>query len=169
MQTNNGGPSRRDFLKTTGAAVAASAIAGAVIPQVHAAENNTIKVALIGCGGRGTGAVVDALSVDQGPLQLVAMADVFEDRLSSSYANLHTRFADKMDVTVERRFIGFDAYQKAMDCLDPGDIAIFATPLAFRWVHFRYAIGKGLNVFMEKPLTADGPTSVRMLKLGEEA
>ena len=65
----------------------------------------------------------------------------------------------------ERKFIGFDAYQKAMDCLKPGDIAIFTTPLAFRWVHFTYAIEKGLNVFMEKPLTADGPTSRRMLKL----
>ena len=69
----------------------------------------------------------------------------------------------------DRQFVGFDAYQKAMDCLKPGDIAIFATPLAFRWVHFAYAIQKGLNVFMEKPVTADGPTSRRMLKLAEEA
>ena len=74
-----------------------------------------------------------------------------------------------MAVPPERRFIGFDAYQKAMDCLKPGDIAIFTTPLAFRWVHFAYAIAKGLNVFMEKPLTADGPTSRRMLKLAEAA
>ena len=56
-----------------------------------------------------------------------------------------------------RKFVGFDAYKNAMDCLKPGDVAIFATPLAFRWVHFDYAIKKGLNVFMEKPLTADGP------------
>ncbi len=74
-----------------------------------------------------------------------------------------------VDVPEDRKFIGFDAYQKAMDCLKPGDIAIFTTPLAFRWVHFTYAIQKGLNVFMEKPLTADGPTSRRMLKLAEEA
>ncbi len=74
-----------------------------------------------------------------------------------------------MDVPQERKFIGFDAYRHAMDCLKPGDIAIFTTPLAFRWVHFTYAIQKGLNVFMEKPLTADGPTSRRMLKLAEEA
>ena len=58
----------------------------------------------------------------------------------------------------DRQFIGFDAYQKAMDCLKPGDVAIFATPPAFRWVHFGYAIEKGLNVFMEKPVTVDGPT-----------
>ena len=69
----------------------------------------------------------------------------------------------------DRKFVGFDAYKKAMDCLKPGDIAIFATPLAFRWVHFTYAIEKGLNVFMEKPVTVDGPTRPRMLKLAEEA
>ena len=69
----------------------------------------------------------------------------------------------------DRQFVGFDAYKKAMDCLKPGDIAIFATPLAFRWVHFAYAIEKGLNVFMEKPLTADGPTSPQDAQAGREA
>ena len=78
-------------------------------------------------------------------------------------------FGDQVDVPKDRQFVGFDAYQKAMDCLKPGDIAIFATPLAFRWVHFTYAIQKGLNVFMEKPLTADGPTSRKMFELAEEA
>jgi predicted dehydrogenase len=169
MQANSGSPSRRDFLKSTGAAVAVSAIAGAAIPRVHAGEDNTLQVALIGCGGRGTSAVVDALSAQQGPLKLVAMADVFGDRLKGSFEGLKGRFADKVDVPDDRKFIGFDAYQKAMDCLKPGDIAIFATPLAFRWAHFGYAIDKGLHVFMEKPLTADGPTSVRMLKLSEAA
>ena len=70
---------------------------------------------------------------------------------------------------LDRTFIGFDAYKKAMDCLKPGDVVIFATPPAFRWVHFTYAIQKCMNVFMEKPVTVDGPTSRRMLKLGEEA
>ncbi len=65
--------------------------------------------------------------------------------------------------------MGFDAYKQAMDCLSPGDVAIFATPPAFRWVHFTYAIKKGLNVFMEKPVTVDGPTSRRMFKLAKEA
>ena len=69
----------------------------------------------------------------------------------------------------DRQFIGFDAYQKAMDCLRPGDVAIFTTPPAFRWVHFGYAIEKGLNVFMEKPVTVDGPTTRKMLALGEES
>ena len=97
------------------------------------------------------------------------MADAFRDRLDRSYASLKKRFGDQVDVPEDRKFVGLDAYQKAMDCLKPGDVAIFTTPLAFRWVHFGYAIQKGLNVFMEKPLTADGPTSRRMLKLAEES
>src|SRR3989442_146867 len=163
--------SRREFIKNTGKIAAASALAGVAIPHVHAAENNTIQVALVGCGGRGTAAAGDALSVKNGPIKLVAMADVFEHRLKSSYDALKRskEFGKLVEVPEDRKFIGFDAYQKAMDCLKPGDVAIFATPLAFRWVHFTYAIEKGLNVFMEKPLTADGPTSRRMLKLAEEA
>ena len=162
--------SRREFLKTTGRFAAASALANVMIPHVHAAENNTIQLALIGCGGRGTGAAMNALSVKQIPLKLVAMADVFKDRLDGSYGALKgSSLGNLVDVPAERKFIGFDAYQKAMDCLKPGDIAIFTTPLTFRWVHFASAIQKGLHVFMEKPLTADGPTSRRMLKLGEDA
>ncbi len=97
------------------------------------------------------------------------MADTFPDRLQKDLSKLQTQFASQVDVPQERQFIGFDAYQKAMDCLKPGDVAIFATPPAFRWVHFSYAIQKGLHVFMEKPLTADGPTSKRMFSLGREA
>ncbi len=161
--------SRREFLKGTGRIAAASAIAAGIAPRMYAGQNNTIKVALIGCGGRGTGAADNALSVRQGPIKVVAMADVFENRLKSSYANLKKMHGDKVDVPEGRKFIGFDAYKNAMDCLSPGDIAIFATPPGFRWVHFTYAIKKGLNVFMEKPVTVDGPTSRRMFKLGEEA
>jgi predicted dehydrogenase len=161
--------SRREFLKDTSRLVAASALAGTAIPHVHAAENNTLQVALVGCGGRGSGAAGNALSAKGGPLKLVAMADVFENRLKGSINNLQRQFENQMDVPPERQFVGFDAYKKALDCLKPGDIAIFATPPAFRWVHFTYAIQKGLNVFMEKPVTVDGPTSKRMLKLAEEA
>ena len=163
--------SRREFIKNTGKIAAASALAGVAIPHVHAAENNTIQVALIGCGNRGAGAASDALSVKNGPIKLVAMADVFENRLKVSYDALKRSkdFGKQVEVPEDRKFIGFDAYKKAMDCLKPGDVAIFATPLAFRWVHFGYAIQKRLNVFMEKPLTADGPTSRRMMKLAEEA
>jgi len=161
--------SRREFLKTTSRIAVASAIVGATVPRVHAAENNTLQVALIGCGGRGTGAAADAMSVKQGPVKLVAMSDIFEDRVASSYANLDKRFGERMDVPEDRRFVGFDGYKKAMDCLKPGDIAIFATPLAFRWVNFAYAVQKGLHVFMEKPVTADGPTSRRMLEIADQS
>jgi predicted dehydrogenase len=170
-QTPDSLSSRREFIKSTGRLAAASALAGVALPHVHASENNTIQIALVGCGGRGTGAAGDALSVSgkNGPTKLVAMADVFDHRLKSSYETLKRHASKQTDVPEDRKFIGFDAYKKAMDCLKPGDVAIFTTPLAFRWVHFTYAIQKGLNVFMEKPLTADGPTSRRMIKLAEEA
>src|SRR5260221_7343500 len=161
--------SRREFLKSTGRIAAASALAGAVIPHVHAAENNTIQVALVGCGGRGSGAAGNALSTSPGPIKLVAMAHVFPERLNSSYETLQKQFADKVEVPEDRKFVGFDAYQKAMDTLKPGDVVILATPPAFRWVHFTYAIEKRLNVFMEKPVTVDGPTSKPILKLPDDA
>lgn len=169
MSESKIGTSRREFLKSTSRIAVASALASAAAPRVHAAEDNTLQVALIGCGGRGTGAAADALSVKQGPVKLVAMADIFEDRLSGSFKNLNDRFAAQVDVPEDRKFVGFDAYKKAMDCLKPGDIAIFASPLTFRWVHFARAVEKGLHVFMEKPLTADGPTSRRLIKLAEQA
>jgi len=161
--------SRREFLKSTGRLAATSTLVGGIASRMYAGENNTIRLALVGCGGRGSGAAADALSVKAGPVKLVAMADVFQERLADSYKNLKEEHSDKVDVPEDRRFIGFDAYKKAMDCLKPGDVAIFATPPAFRWVHFTYAIEKGLNVFMEKPVTVDGPTSKRMLKLAEDA
>ena len=161
--------SRRDFLINTSRFAAASALAGVAIPAVHAAASDMIQLALVGCGGRGTGAAADALNTKSGPIKLVAMADVFENRLSGSFNELTKRFASQVDVPEDRKFIGFDAYRKAMDCLKPGDVAIFATPPAFRWVHFTYAISKGLNVFMEKPVTVDGPTTRKMLALAEES
>ncbi|SIO22513.1 Predicted dehydrogenase [Singulisphaera sp. GP187] len=175
MTEPKGGTSRREFLKDTGRiAAATSALAGIAIPSVHAGENNTIKVALIGCGGRGTGAAANALSVQKGPIKLVAMADVFQDKLDRAHDQLTKEFADAsktntVDVPNDRKFIGFDAYKKAMECLEPGDVAIMATPPAFRWVQFTEAIARNLNVFMEKPVTVDGPSTRRMLALGEES
>ena len=160
---------RRGFLKDTGRIAAASTLVGAAVPHVHAGENNTIQVALVGCGGRGTGAAANALSVQNGPTKLVAMADVFDHRLASSYGNLAEKFADQVDVPEDRKFVSFYGYKKAMDCLNPGDVVILATPPAFRWVQFTYAIEKGINVFMEKPVTVDGPSTRRMLALGEES
>ena len=161
--------SRRDFMKTSGKIAAASALAGVNIPLVHGQESNTINVALVGCGGRGTGAADNAMNVNNGPVKLTAMADVFQHRLDNSYRGLKRKMGALVDVPEDRKFIGFDAYKNAIDCLRPGDVAIFTTPLAFRWVHFTYAIEKGVNVFMEKPLTADGPTSRRMIALADKA
>lgn len=161
--------SRRAFLKNTGRVTAASVLAGVMVPRVHAAEDNTIQVALIGCGGRGSGAAANALATTSGPIKLVAMADVFENRLNASCEQLQKMFAEKVDVPQDRRFIGFDSYRKAIDCLKPGDLAIFATPPVFRWVHFGYAIEKGVHVFMEKPTSVDGPTTRKMLDLAEKA
>src|SRR5262252_10779533 len=162
-------PSRRTFLSEAGRLAGVSTLSGVALPHVHAAENNTIQLALVGCGGRGTGATENALGIKNGPIKLVAMADVFPQKLSDSHGRLRGRFASQMDVPQERQFLGFDAYRKALDVLKPGDVAILATPPAFRWVMFDYAINKGLNVLMEKPVTVDGPTTRRMLKLAEAA
>ncbi len=162
--------SRRQFLKTTGAAVATSALAGVTIPHVHAAGSDQVQVALVGCGGRGTGAAANALgTTNLGPIKLVAMADVMENRLKNSAEGLLKQFPDQANVSDDAKFVSFDGYRHAMDMLKPGDVVILTTPLAFRWVHFTYAIEKGLNVFMEKPLTADGPCSRRMLDLSAQA
>lgn len=164
-----GATSRRQFLTNTSRAAGASALAGIALPHVHAAENNTVQLALVGCGGRGTGAAINALSVQNGPTRLVALADVFPKKLNDSYDKLKSQFAGQVDVPPERRILGFDAYRQAMDSLKPGDVVILGTPPAFRWVHFGYAIDKGLHTFMEKPVTVDGPTTRRMVALGEAA
>lgn len=179
--------SRREFIKNTGRFAAASALAGAVLPHVHAAEDNTIRLALIGCGGRGSGAVANAMSAGGlvlgddggtkraalsgagGPVKLVAMADLRQDKLDQSHAAL-TQTLDKLiDVPPERRFLGFDAYRKAIDCLRPGDVAMLATHAAFRAPHLEYAVEKGINVFMEKDFASDPGGIKRILKAGEAA
>ncbi|MCA9138328.1 MAG: Gfo/Idh/MocA family oxidoreductase [Planctomycetales bacterium] len=165
-------PTRRQFLEsTTKAAAAAATLAAASAHTVHAAEDNLIRIGLVGCGGRGTGAARNALSVDNGPIKLVALGDVFENKLKSTHTSLAESkdLGEKVDVPEERQYVGFDAYKKVMDTLEPGDIVVLATPPAFRWVHYTYAIERGLNVFMEKPVTIDAPTSVRMLELNKLA
>jgi predicted dehydrogenase len=162
---------RRNFISNSGKLATGSALAGVALPVVHGKSSDTTKIALVGCGGRGTGAASNALSVSaaNGPTKLVAMADVFQSKMDRSYNGLINKHKDKVDVPEERRFIGFDGYEKAMDALDPGDVVIFTSPCAFRWVHYQYAIKRGLNVFMEKPVTPDGHSSRKMLELNEEA
>ena len=162
--------SRRQFIQTgTLVTTAASALTAVSIPKVHAASSEEIRVAIVGCGGRGTGAVENALQDANGAIKLYAMADVFENKLTSSHEKLKDKHGDKVDVPPERRFYEFDGYKNAMDTLRPGDVVILSTPPAFRWVHFTYAIEKGLNVFMEKPVTIDGPGSQRMFELGKKS
>jgi predicted dehydrogenase len=162
-------PSRRDFIKNTSRVAAASILTGGLSPRLYAGESNTIRVALVGCGGRGTGAAANALSVKNGPIKLVAMADVFPERLAASLDSLKKNHRTQVEVPQDHQFIGFEGYRKAMDCLKPGDVVILGTPPAFRWVHFTYAIQKNLNVFMEKPITVDGPTTRKLLELARQS
>jgi predicted dehydrogenase len=162
------GTTRREFLKTSGAIAAGVALAGAVARPGYAAENNIIKIALVGCGGRGTGAASQALST-KGPTKLWAMADVFDKRLQSSLANLKPAHEQQIEVPPERQFVGLDGFKKAIDSLGKGDLVLLTTPPAFRPIHFAYAVQKGIHVFMEKSFAVDAPGIRRVLSTGEEA
>ncbi len=161
--------SRRKFIQNSGRVAAASALAGVSLPHVHGADDQTIRLALIGCGGRGAGAVANALSAPAGPVKLVAMADVFDDKQSRAYDALKKKFKDQVDVPEDHRFIGFDAYRNAIDCLKPGDIALLTTNAYCRATHLDYAVEKGINVFMEKSFAPDPGGLHRMLRAGEAA
>ena len=184
--TKNVAP-RREFLKKTAHIAAVSALAGVVVPHVHAGEDNTIRLALIGCGGRGSGAVANAMSAGglvmtneyrdsgeenakkHGPVKLFAMADLFEDRLKNTHGALSKLLGDQVDVPKERQFLGFDAYRKAIDCLRPGDVALLTTHAAFRTTHLAYAVEKGVNVFMEKSFAVDPGGVHQLLQLSDAA
>ena len=163
-------PSRRRFLQWSGRAAAASALAGVAIPRVHAAEDNTIRLALIGCGGRGSGAVGNALSSPHGPCRLVAMADLFSKRIAGAHQALSARYPGTVDVPLDRRFVGFDAFKKAIDVLRPGiDVALACTYPAFRICHLEYAVRKGVHCFMEKSFATDPCGVRRIIAAGQEA
>jgi myo-inositol 2-dehydrogenase / D-chiro-inositol 1-dehydrogenase len=159
---------RREFLKSASHAVAGATLAAALPRPGYAAEANTIKIALVGCGGRGAGAAANALST-AGPVKLVAMADAFAHRLESSLNSISQKFAAKVDVPPERRFVGLDGFKKAIDQLGKTDLVLLATPPAFRPMHFEYAVQKGVNVFMEKSFAVDAPGVQRVLRAGEVA
>jgi predicted dehydrogenase len=160
--------SRRDFLKSTSTAVAGAALTSALTARSYAAEDNTIPIALVGCGGRGTGAAANALAT-KGPTKLVAMADVFPDRLQSSLNRLSTQFEGRVDVPQERQFLGMDAYKKAIEAVGPGGVVLLTTPPAFRPLHLEHAVAQNRHVFMEKSFAVDAPGIRRVLKAGEEA
>jgi predicted dehydrogenase len=161
--------SRRDFLKVSGGAVAAAGLVRAIETRAWAAgTEETIKVALVGCGGRGTGAAEQALST-KGTTQLAAMADVLPDRLEGSHKLLSGKFKEKATVPPDCRFIGMDAFKKAIDLIGPGGLVLLTTPPAFRPIHLEYAVEKGVNVFMEKSFAVDGPGIRRVLAAGKKA
>ena len=160
--------SRRCFLARTGKGAGAT-LAAAAITHVHAAEEHTIRLALIGCGGRGCGAAVNAFEASGGPVKLVAMADLYADRLASASRNLAGKYAAQMDVPPDRQFVGFGAYRNAIDCLRAGDIAMLTGYAAFRPVQLEYAVRQGVHVFMEKSFACDPPGVRRVMRASEEA
>jgi myo-inositol 2-dehydrogenase / D-chiro-inositol 1-dehydrogenase len=165
--------SRRDFLKTASTGLAAAALTGAMRTPVHAADDETLKVALIGCGARGAGAAAQAIST-AGPVKLWAMADAFSDRLEMSLNAIsrgmkagYDREAtagleSRIDVPKERRFVGLDAYRHAID--SGADVVLLVEPPGFRPQHFEYAVNAGKHVFMEKPVASDVAGVQRVLK-----
>ncbi len=162
-------PSRRNFLTTSaGAVVAGATLERAIAARSYAGEEHTIPIALVGCGGRGTGAATQALST-KGPTRLVAMADVFADRLKDSLDQLTQQHSPQLEVPCDRQFLGTDAYRKAIDCVAPGGVVLLATPPAFRPIHVEYAVSRGCHVFMEKSFGVDAPGVRRILKAGEAA
>lgn len=173
-------PSRRDFIKTGSALMVGGTLLGTnlgVARAAHAAANNEIKVALIGCGGRGTAAAVEALGTE-GPVTLWAMADAFTDQVEKSHRQISSEVEkrsargneaykdSRIDCPPERQFSGLDAYQKAID--SGVDLVILATPPGFRPQHFDSAVKAGKHVFMEKPVAVDGP-GIRKVKAANEA
>lgn len=160
--------SRRTFVKNT------ALISGAMVlptfqmdAMVNVFNEKKLKIALVGCGGRGTGAAVQALRADDN-VELVAMADAFEDRLKSSLMNISKEMGEttKVNVKEEHQFVGFDAAKKAIDL---ADVVILATPPGFRPQHFEYAIDAGKHVFMEKPVATDVPGVRKVLAAAKKA
>jgi predicted dehydrogenase len=170
---------RRYFLKTSSSASLAALLAGQSFAQTtlgplfvseslpgNAAGNAPLRIGLIGCGGRGTGAASQALST-AGEIRLVAMADAFSDRLESSLKTLLQYHPEKVDVPADRRFVGFDAYQKVI--ASDIDVLVIATPPGFRPIHFEAGVDAGKHIFMEKPVAVDGPGIRRVLKAAQVA
>jgi predicted dehydrogenase len=153
---------RRDFIKGSAAGTAATVAAtGVSVPLVHAAGSGTIKVGLVGCGGRGTGAAEQALKADSGN-KLVAVADAFQDRIDDHLSELKgSGIGAQVDVPKERQYAGFDAYRHVIDQVD---VVLLTTPPHFRPIHLLYAVSKGIHVFVEKPMAVDGPGLRRFMQ-----
>lgn len=157
---------RRSFLKV--AAVGGAVLSNSWMRSVHAAGSDEIKIALSGCGGRGTGAVADALANKVGAnLKLIALHDAFKERVDASLHALKGRFGDKVDVPPERQFTDLDGYLKLMQT--DADIVLLCSPPGFRPLHYDAAVKAGKHVFLEKPVAVDGPGVRRIMAINEEA
>ncbi|AIM36346.1 Gfo/Idh/MocA family oxidoreductase [Sphingobacterium sp. SG20118] len=156
---------RRDFLKTTAAIAGGTVLSSMPLAGAFAAGSDVIKVALIGCGGRGTGATFDALNSGFN-IKVVALADAFKDNLDSTYKTLKDKWQDKIDVPEQHKFVGFDAYKEAIKL---ADVVILTTPPGFRPIHFEEAVRQGKHVFMEKAVAVDVPGVRRILAAAEIA
>ncbi len=165
MDKKSVGGQRRDFLKTSAVLAGGAMLSGMPFMGAHASVDDTIKVVLVGCGGRGTGASFNAIASGAN-IKIVAMADAFRDRLDDAYSKLSERHPDKLDVPEDRKFVGFDAYQKAIPL---ADVVILATSPGFRPIHFEEAVRQGKHIFMEKPVATDIPGIRRVLAAAEEA
>lgn len=170
------GTSRRDFIKKSSLLVAGGAVAGglSVARAAHAYGSDEIKIGLVGCGGRGTGAAVQVMATSRnedikpnGGVKLVAMADAFRDRLQSCYRTVKGKHSQLVDVPAERQFSGLDSYQRVLEC--DIDLVILATPPGFRPLHFEAAVNAGKHVFLEKPVGTDAPGIRRLLAANEAA
>jgi len=149
-------PSRREFLRTSTAASAIAFAAPAILvrQKAFAANTDTIKIGLVGCGGRGTGAAGDAMNADPN-LIITAVGDAFADQAEKSLKGLREQFGERVAVTPEKTFTGLDAYKKVID--SGVDVVLLASPPGFRPFHLRYAVEAGKNIFCEKPMATDGP------------
>jgi myo-inositol 2-dehydrogenase/D-chiro-inositol 1-dehydrogenase len=158
---------RRNFLKTSSAATGAALLGGLSIERsaFAAANDDTIRIALIGCGGRGTGAANQALHTE-GKVNLVAMADTFDKRLQLSLNILKKEHGEKVDVPKENQFLGFDGYKQAIAA---ADVVLLTAPPGFRPMHFEEAVKQGKHAFMEKPLATDAPGIRRLIAANAEA
>jgi predicted dehydrogenase len=159
---------RRGFVAGAASAAAGAAAFVRGLRSARAADGSPLRVALIGCGGRGSGAAAQALAADKNA-RLVAMGDAFPDRLESTLESLKKKeeIAERVDVPEERRHVGFDAYKAVID--GDVDVVLLATPPHFRPQHFEYAVEKGKHCFVEKPVAVDAPGTRRVLKACEEA
>ena len=164
-------PSRREFLKLGSAAIAGTTLAGglSMARAAHAAGSDQVKIALIGCGGRGTGAAVQAMRNKAGAkVKLVAVADAFRDRVDSSLKSIQKARPDDVDVPEDQKFTGLDCHEKAIACKDV-DMVLLCTPPGFRPMQFEAAVAAGKHVFMEKPVATDAPGVRRVMAANEEA